>query len=59
MSNDSGQYVTKGCTETNGIKDKAFLTFNPFSANVTLMKKPRSYFLLAKCMKNNSGRVTF
>ena len=33
--------------------------FNPFSTNVPLMDKPGSWFLLAKCLKNTYGRVTF
>ena len=32
---------------------------NPFSTNVLLMQKPGSWFLLAKCLKNYCGRVTF
>ena len=31
----------------------------PFPANVLIMEKPGSWFLLAKCVKNNCGRVTF
>ena len=31
----------------------------PFQANVPLMEKPGGWFLLAKCVKNTSGRVTF
>ena len=31
---------------------------NPFSTNVPLPDKPGSWFLLAKCLKNTSGRVT-
>ena len=33
--------------------------FNPFSTNVSLMNKPGSWFLLAKCLKNTCVRVTF
>ena len=33
--------------------------FNPFSTNVPIMDKPSSWFLLAKCLKNTCGRVTF
>ena len=33
--------------------------FNTFSTNVTLMDKPGSWFLLANCLKNTYGRVTF
>ena len=33
--------------------------FNPFSTDVSLMQKPGSWFLLAKCFKNTCGRVTF
>ena len=32
---------------------------NPFSTNVPIMDKPGSWFLLAKCLKNTCGRVTF
>ena len=32
---------------------------NPFSTNVPFMDKPGSCFLLAKCLKNICGRVTF
>ena len=32
---------------------------NPFSTDVQLMKKPGSWFVLAKCLKNTCGRVTF
>ena len=35
------------------------ITFNPFSTNVPFMDKPGSWFLLAKCLKNTCGRVTF
>ena len=38
---------------------RLFLKINPFSTNVTLMDKPRSWFLLTKCLKNTCGRVTF
>ena len=31
----------------------------PFSANVPLMDKPGNWILLAKCLKNTCGRVTF
>ena len=33
--------------------------FNSFSTNFSLMDKPGSWFLLAKCLKNTCGRVTF
>ena len=33
--------------------------FNPFSNNVPLTDKPGSKFLLAKCLKNTCGRVSF
>ena len=36
-----------------------FQIFNPFSTNVPLADKPCSWFLLAKCMENTYGRVTF
>ena len=32
---------------------------NPFSTNVPIMDKLGSWFLLTKCLKNTSGRVTF
>ena len=32
---------------------------NPFSTNVPLMQKPGSWFLVAKCLKNTCGRLTF
>ena len=32
---------------------------NPFQTNVPNMEKPGSWFLLAKCVKNTCGRVTF
>ena len=32
---------------------------NPFSTNVPVMDKPISWFLLAKCLKKTSGKVTF
>ena len=32
---------------------------NLFSTNVPLTDKPGSWFLLAKCLKNTCGRVTF
>ena len=32
---------------------------NLFSTNVPFMDKPGSWFLLAKCLKNSCGRVTF
>ena len=35
------------------------LLFKPFWTNVPLMDKSGSWFLLAKCLKNNCGRVTF
>ena len=33
--------------------------FNSFLTNVPLMKKPDSWILLAKCLQNTCGRVTF
>ena len=30
-----------------------------WGANVSLMEKPCGWFLLAKCLKNTCGRVTF
>ena len=33
--------------------------FNPFSTNVPLKDKPVSWLLLAECLKNTCGRVTF
>ena len=35
------------------------MCFNPFSTNVPLMDKPGGWFLLAKCLKNICGGVTF
>ena len=35
------------------------LVLKPFSTNVPFMDKPGSWFLLAKCLKNTCGRVTF
>ena len=32
---------------------------NPFLTNVSLMQKPGSCFLQAKCLKNTCGRVIF
>ena len=32
---------------------------NPFSTNVLFMDKPSSWFLLAKCLRNTCGRMTF
>ena len=32
---------------------------NPFQANVPSMEKPGGWSLLAKCVKNTYGRVTF
>ena len=34
-------------------------SINPFLANVPIMEKPGSWFLLAKYVKNTRGRVTF
>ena len=34
-------------------------SFNPFSINVPLMQKPGSWVLLAKCLKDTCGRLTF
>ena len=34
-------------------------SLNPFSTNVPLTDKPGSWFLLARCLKNTCGRVTF
>ena len=36
-----------------------YTRINPFLTNVPLMDKPNSWFLLAKCLKNTCGRVTF
>ena len=38
---------------------KRLLGINTFSTNAPLMDKPGSGFLLAKCLKNACGRVTF
>ena len=35
------------------------MEINPFSTNVPFMQKTGSWFLLAKCLKNTCGRVTF
>ena len=35
------------------------LAFNPFQVNILLMKKSGTWFLQAKSMKNNNGRVAF
>ena len=35
------------------------LALNPFLTKVPLMQKPGNWFLLAKCLKNTCGRVTF
>ena len=43
------------CTE----KNPAHCYRTLFSTNVPLTDKPGSWFLLAKCLKNNCGRVTF
>ena len=41
-------------------QDKNYsILVKPFPANSTTMEKPVSWFLLAKCVKNTSGRVTF
>ena len=34
-------------------------SLNLFSTNVPFVDKPGSWFLLAKCLKNTCGRVTF
>ena len=36
-----------------------YVFLNPFLTNVRLVQKPGSWFLLAKCLKNTYGRVTF
>ena len=43
------------------IKDYYFfyIDINPFSTNVPFTDKPVSWFLLAKCLKNIFGKVTF
>ena len=46
---DGRENLKEGCTEF----------INPFSTNVPVMNKPGSWFLLAKCLKNTCGRVTF
>ena len=35
------------------------IIINPFSTNAPLTDKPGTWFLLAKCLKNACGRVTF
>ena len=37
----------------------SIMIFKPFSASVPLVDKRGSWFLLAKCLKNACGRVTF
>ena len=34
-----------------------YMLLNPFSSNVSLVDKPGSWFLLAKCLKNTCERV--
>ena len=38
---------------------KTVYTIKIFSTNVPIMDKSGSWFLLAKCLKNTCGRVTF
>ena len=49
-----------GSTSTE-IRDTLFLHegIKSFSNNVPLINKPGSWFLLAKCLKNTFGRMTF
>ena len=39
--------------------DMSVSLVKPFSTNAPLIEKPGSWFLLAKCLKNTCGRVTF
>ena len=41
------------------IIDTIFNYVNPSLTNVPFTDKPGSWFLLAKCLKNTCGRVTF
>ena len=34
-------------------------SISPFSTNVPIIDQPSSWFLLANCLKNTCGRVTF
>ena len=59
-------FATANARNNDGQKDpanfalsKSFKLFNPFSTNVSLIDKSGSWFLLAKCLKNTCGRVTF
>ena len=38
---------------------KSYKDLNSFSTSAPLMRKPDSWFLLARCLKNTCGRVTF
>ena len=40
-------------------EEKKPVIFNSFLANVPFTDKPGSLLLLAKCLKNTCGRVTF
>ena len=57
----SGTIVVDHCPTEKLLEN--FLEFvekvNPFSTNVPIMDKPSSWFLLAKCLRNTCGRVTF
>ena len=51
--------VRKSDLHSSSNQEIWWLIFNPFSTNVPLTDKPDSWFLLAKCLKNTCGRVTF
>ena len=47
------------CDPSTNILDSNNMVLNLFSTNVPLTDKPGNWFLLAKCLKNTCGRVTF
>ena len=49
------EYVAQGRISSRN----NYTRINSFLTNVPLMDKPDSWFLLAKCLKNTSGRVAF
>ena len=40
-------------------ENTGLIWINTFSTNIPSMQKPGCWFLLAKCLKNTCGRVTF
>ena len=46
-------------TGMTNLESMIVITIKPFLTNVPLTGKPGSWFLLAKCLKNTCGRVTF